>query len=390
MVKNRILFFSCLIGSGVVAGIYGGAASHYLFYTFLFLLLLDVFCTIFYVFLRFCIYQQLDTKTMVKEEEVNYIFKLSNEDWIPYTSLTVTFYSKYVTIGEMEPVSEFALLPKEFVSRNTTLCCHCRGEYNVGIDRVVITDLLHMMQFSYRCRSQLKVVVLPRILHLEHLLFAKRNEDDKKQNQIIMNQMQYLDSEVRNYQSGDSMKLVHWKATARRQALSVRKYLDDAKERVILISDFSPIANKENAMFIEDQMIETLLAIIDYYARNHIMTSVMQASSEVEFLDIHSAYDVEEYYKKCCRIRFISEVPIHNLVRLTFAKSSIGTQLVILTEKVTKDLLLTLNQFTRLEHDIIIIAFTDDNIEYDFRGSSNIRIITIHSVDRISDVLDRE
>ena len=108
MWKNRLIVILCIVGSSVLIGVRGGTGAYFLFYTSL---LLPCFSLIYslYVFSRFCIYQKLEHRTVVKEERIPYTFRLANEDKIPYFSVSVEFLKDYSTVEQVDMEKEYSL-----------------------------------------------------------------------------------------------------------------------------------------------------------------------------------------------------------------------------------------------------------------------------------------
>lgn len=360
MRRNRILVYLLILGSGILVGNFGGSISYLLFYSSIIVPLLSLgYLGIVYV--RFCIYQEIGTKVLVKEERVPYLFKLSNEDILTYTRIKVNFMKDYSDVENMEQSADYCLMPQEHIDHATTLCCHYRGDYYVGIDDVTVTDYLNLFQVTYKCKSRINVQVLPRVLHLDKLAIAPKSEDIKYQKFNIQARQEVPDVEVRKYQSSDSPRMIHWKATAKSGDLLTRKYTEEPKTELVLIVDFRRLNDKDEVrIVVEDKMIEALLAVADYFVRNHTPVSVLFDSMGMHKLRLYNSDDFQQLYQICSQVKFQSDISSEALLRSSM-KNSMGRQYcVLLTSTMSNEFCHMAYQYVNMEHELSIVMVSED------------------------------
>lgn len=391
MLRNRILLMLFILGSGILVGFRGGSVSYLLFYSSLILPVLALM-NVFLVYLKFCIYQSIESKVLIKEERVPYLFKLSNEDFISYTKIQVNFMKDYADVENMDQATNYSLLPGEEIHKETKICCHYRGEYKVGIDYVTVSDFLSLFQFTYACNSTIEVKVLPRILHLSKLAIAPRSEDIKKQQYLIQSKQVIPDVEVRMYQPTDTPKMIHWKATARQGQLLTRKYTDDPKSELVLLIDLQRINVKEKErMMIEDKIIEAALAIADYFVRNHTPVSVIFDSTGVEKIHIYSKDDLNQFYKFCSEVRFHSKLTGDALLALSMQESDHKKYSMLLTGSVDEELCKASYQYIAFENELNIILVGEKNQqEIIDHIPDRVNLYRIRNTQEVQDVLEVE
>ena len=391
MLRNRILLILFILGSGILVGFRGGSVSYLLFYSSLILPILSLI-NVFLVYLKFCIYQSIESKVLNKEERVPYLFKLSNEDFISYTKIQVNFMKDYADVENMDQATNYCLLPGEEIHKETKLCCHYRGEYKVGIDYVTVADFLNLFQITYACSSAIEVKVLPRILHLTKLAIAPKSEDIKKQQYLIQSKQIIPDVEVRKYQSSDSPKMIHWKATARQGQLLTRKYTDDPKSELVLLLDLQRfnVPEKER-MIMEDKLIEAALAIADYFVRNHTPVCVIFDSTGVDKIHIYSKDDLNQFYKFCSEVRFQSKLTGEALLTLSMQESETKKYGMLLTGNVDEELCKAAYQYIAFENELNIILVGETNQHETLAQiSDRINLYRIRNTQEVQDVLEME
>lgn len=392
MWKNRLLVLLALIASAVLIGFRGGAFSYLLFYS---ALSIPVFSLIylFYVFVRFRIYQYIDHKTLVKEDTTPYQFILSNEDILTYSYVDVTFLSDTAAIGEVSMGSERSLLPGESRSWDTTLTCHYRGIYHAGIDRVEIRDYFQLFRLVYPIPTHITVTVLPRVLHLPDFLPLQKEDQLQRMRPNPTLRPEMLDTDVRSYLAGDSMRQIHWKATAAQGKPFSRSYVEEPKAGLYLITDLTRQKGTElECLIAEDKLIETALAAADYLLREHITANFLLDEGGLQSIPLRDQNDFDYFYQYCASTQFQSALSAHELVETALRQAiSDGVNqvhLLIVTQSITHELCSTCFQALTGGHRIGIICIGGgERASYTQELDERIEFFLIHPDQKLEDVL---
>lgn len=186
--------------------------------------------------------------------------------------------------------SETRLLPLSQVKAGLSFSVPARhiGEMMIGISGVWFTDLLGLFRCRVRCETPLlPLLTLPRSFEVEPLRFLQSDEGRSLQNRITEDLSSPED--IRAYRAGDPLKRVHWKLTARRRELIVRKFETPAPpDTLILLDCTSPAqtaADPEAAACLRDTLCETALSVAEMQARGDIPVRVpLYGSQAAEFL----------------------------------------------------------------------------------------------------------
>lgn len=391
MRRNRILLVAAILASGVYVGFHGGSISYLLFYSTLLIPLLSL-TYVFIVYWKFCIYQKIENKVLVKEERVPYLFKLSNEDILSYTKIRVNFMKDYSTVEDMDQSTDYCLIPQEEIHRETKICCHYRGEYNVGINNVTVTDYLNLFRFTYACSSVISVKVLPRVLHLTKLVIAPDCEDIKKQEFYTQAKDEIPDVEVRNYQTSDSPKMIHWKATARQGQLLTRKYTEEPKTELIILLDLRSLkVEQKERMIVEDKLIEALLAIVDYFVRNNTPLSILWDLGQLHQMKIYSKEEFQQLYEMCSEVKFRSEISSETLLTTSMQLNSVRQYGILLTGQMSDELCRTAYQYMQYDNELSIVIAGKNLYEEQIKKlDKRISFYRIGEDEEVRDVLEME
>ena len=140
------------------------------------------------------------------------------------------------------------------------------------------------------------------------------------------------------------MRIVHWKASATGGKLFSRTYTEEDRNCVGLLVDFSPIgAEPEEAMVLEDKIIESLLATANYFWKKHTRVQLFHGIESNIGRELATNRDLEVLYTFCCEIKFQSVLSMEDIVTIAASKMGSNVDFILFTATLTKGL------FTRLD-----------------------------------------
>lgn len=392
MLITRLLSILFIIGSGIFASYFGGNISYALFYLSIFIPIISFLYTV-YVYIRFKIYQSMDNYVVVKGDWNNYSFVIANEDYIAYRNVKVNFLHSKSTIKKTEKSMEYSLLPSDKEKMETKLRCNYRGEYEVGVESIQVTDFLYLFSINYPITSKLKVLVLPRVLSLEQLGIAPSLVDSKNPIRYSNSIEEELDTEIRRYNSGDNKKRIHWKASAKTKELLSRKYHQKPKAELVIFMDLSKIIEDDlNVVIAEDKIIESVIAISNYYASRGTRSHIIYDMDGIREMAIYRKIDFNAFYKACVNIKFNAKTAVSELVERRLHRGDDGVFYVIVTSRLTNDLYLKSLKVLSGGNRLCILFISSHVSETTKRLIEDIRkigadIYQIMPMDEIDDVL---
>lgn len=165
---RRAVFLCLWVLSLVAISFFGGAVSYGFFFG---MSLLPVVSLVYLVcvYFGFKIYQELGSRSMVCGEPVDYFFVLQNEDCFAFTGVSVRLFADFSYVEELPGDVEYELLPGDSFTYETRLVCRYRGEYEVGVKEVVVTDFLRLFRVRYGNPGTVRAIVQPRVVELTQL-----------------------------------------------------------------------------------------------------------------------------------------------------------------------------------------------------------------------------
>lgn len=304
---RRLFFFVGWILSLVVISFFGGTISYGLFFA---LTLLPLICVAYLtaVTAGFRIYQKLESRNVVAGQPVEYYFVLQNEMPFAFAGLQVQLFSGLFEVADVPDNREYELLPGENFRFETKLSCKYRGEYEVGVQAVVITDFLHLFRWKYTLPGTIKAIVSPKVVTLDTLQSLASLQIDTSGKSI--SGTAEPDVVVRDYVRGDSIKRVHWKATAKTGEWKVRQTIDEERQGIRLYLWGKRYSEEqEHFLPLENRMLEIVLAVASTLLQRRISVVVeYQTGKTPVALSLQEEQDFSELYRSMEEYSFQSEL----------------------------------------------------------------------------------
>ena len=157
-------------------------------------------------------------------EHVPVKLHLHNRGWLPVPWLQVRESLPIQLKSPNSVRSVVSLLPKEQTTIDYVLDCRRRGYYRLGPLDLHTGDLFGMFERGVTLSNEDYMIVYPRVVPLTQLGLPAQTPFGS----VSTRQRLYEDPSrmtgVRDYQSGDSMRHIHWKTTATRGQLQVKRF----------------------------------------------------------------------------------------------------------------------------------------------------------------------
>lgn len=312
------------------------------------------------VIMRFKLYQELESRDAVSGRPIPYFFVLQNEDYFAFTSVSVRMFSSFSYVEDMPEGTEYELLPQDKFTWHTNLVCRYRGEYEVGVKEIIVTDFFGLFHLRYKNPGTIKALVMPRYVRLGAL-----NSIADLADYLILESSRKKDEpapDIRNYVSGDDVRLIHWRASAKQQSLIVRNRTGEEKRGLSIFLDTRRFSAKDTDYLpLENKMLEVLLAVGGYFAEKDTGFCLYCKQQELMEYQVGGICDFDPFYHFCAKLGFMEEENTHaTLAKLQNRRSLCDSSVLILILHVldTETLAMT-EQFIHGGGCVVIYLITD-------------------------------
>ncbi len=385
---RRIILLLLWILSLVGISFYGGAISYGLFWGITLIPVLSLVYLLF-VFMQFRIYQEIGSRIVVSKQPVPYFFVLQNETVYAFAGLSVRLFSDFSYVTDIETYKEYELLPGDKYTYHTTLICKYRGEYEVGVKDIVVTDFLRLFRIRYKNPGAVKAVVYPRIVRKKELE-SIREIIHMSTRETVLNQTT-PDVVTRDYVAGDALKRIHFKVSAREQKLKTRTMLGERKQEILLLYDTKRYSEKEQEYIpAENQILELVLALGLFFAEKNITYTVVHGQEGMRAKLVEGLEHFEQLYEETAHVIFDTRENINGLAKEWFEGRghwNVETLIVVVQEP-EGELLRLLQILAEEGYTVILYVVTDKDIsEYIRQSNDRMKIVAIPIEGNLEEIL---
>lgn len=379
-IRNWILLDLWVLSLAAIS-YYGGAVSYGIFWGITFLPVISLLYLTF-VYFNLRILQQIESRNMICGHPMPYLFVLQNDSFCVFASISVNLFSSFSSVEDLPGDTEYELLPGNKYAFETKLTCKYRGEYEVGVKEIIMTDFFRLFRISYRIPSSIKALVLPKITRVSNL--KSIDSLAALPQRTSLRERTEPDIVVRDYVTGDSLKQIHWKATARTQELKVRNLTGEEKQGISLLWDTRRYSKEpKDYLPIEDKILETALAISIFLAEKNIPFSAYFSQRGITSAHLEGLGDFDGFYRQVSEIQFDQKENFQQtLLEMTESGTLFESKVIFcVLHQINEDILKLAEHLEQAGSLVVLYVITDENIE-DFSRQSNerLKIMTI-SVD---------
>lgn len=386
MRRNRLILYALMIITVVLSSVRGGTVSYTLLYiTWCAPILSGLY--LLYVCISLRISQSIEKTMLTKGEKVKYTFCLKNKSILTCMGVRQVFFSRLAEFKDTFPAEALSIVPGQKYETETTLRVNYRGEYNVGMEKLEIMDFFKLFKVTLTYKKQIKVQVSPIVPHFDTLLF---DVDEYYENIQVMSFGQealYPDVELRKYISGDSARVINWKASAKSGELFSRKYVDETNAGVLLVTDFSPVEiSGDERIIAEDKIIEAALGVADYLYRKNIKVNALFFDKTAQMINIRSRAELDSFYAACSSVKFDADVGCAKLLMQSMLRGY--TQIIIITHELSDKNIAVADELAAKGSRVEFVYIGDKNPDEESKGSINITWVSPE--EEVEDVLERK
>lgn len=320
-----------------------------------------------WVRMHFLFYQQVEEKVIIKGQPVNYYFAISNEEKIVYDSIEVEFSQENAKIEGIGEKTEYHLKAGEKKEIRTKLFCNYRGEYTIGAWQFRISDYLHLFSIKYKVKVPLKVMVLPRIVTWKYEKEILGESFEQTSEHIVPNGE--MDVQVRNYDIGDELRQIHWKASARAGKLMTRERCEEQKRELAIFFDLHQFEGTElEQRKFEDEMLEQLVAAVYACLGKNIPCTIIFNDNAGTKQRVENKVQWETFYQNCGRLQFLNS-NVTKGFQVNFKELENTRHVLFLTGRQDKEKMDWIkSSFFMMETSIIFVKFSDGAEKYEETG----------------------
>lgn len=271
-----------------------------------------------------------------EETKLRYIFKNN----LPVTFPRLEFENNlvYRLTGIKEKNKIFHLAQHEDFSGESVIICRRRGHYRLGEAKLYIKDIFGLFTFSKKIEAPISLKVYPRIIPLRSFLIPA----SQQMGELIANEIVFQDytsiSDLKEYQEGDSVKKIHWKASSRQDNLVVKNFeLRGDTEVLILLNNNQGDYKGDTEGWIEDVGVEVAISVVDYCLERNMQVSLaINKNNEHSLIKGSSKAYLKVFLESMVEFDALGTMGFISQIEKVSSAARQGTTMLIITPVLTK------------------------------------------------------
>lgn len=288
----------------------------------------------------FRLLETVDQRIVVKGDVITYTYEISNHTKLLFCPMTIKFTDSKILFKDtvLGDEDEFILYPDEVKKAVKKVDCRYRGSYNIGIQSVSIRDFFNLFTIKFKSIENPKILVYPKI---RELVQANKYSSLIESTESIVSKTKKdpsIFSNVRDYQSGDPLKSIHWKLSAKQGELMVKENEGNINSRtkIIINCDSLPFSFEQNIVM-QDYIIECVVATIKYLLENNTPIYLSYYKFDSQFISGSTNNDFGQFYNALANMMFSGKEFI-NIMKKELGSFKQYASVMIFTPYITKEL----------------------------------------------------
>lgn len=305
MWKSRALFIVVFIMAVVFAITYKDPSIGLSVVYAMFFMFIPSLLSVVLGFFLISVEETVGSDVLIKNEKISYSVNVKNKGLFFYPNVKKEYYNEDIFNYKSDPKNKSYLNARDMLINKYELNFPYRGVYEIGLKKVTVVDFLGLFRMSFRMKNPTVVTVFP--------TYSKDMVPGSLGNNTPTNNIQFNEdytsiSEIRKYVSTDHIKRIHWKLTAKRGELMVKKFNYFDKDKALFYLDTSELPlDNEDKLKLEDTMVSYVAGSVDTCAEGNVETTLLYGESESDHFTISDSHQVNMAFKKLAEIKFCGE-----------------------------------------------------------------------------------
>lgn len=363
--KTWLVYILVLIGFGILNRIKPGSISSLGFYVVLSIPFVSLIHMI-YTYSFFKLIHDVDRREVSKGEAIVYTIKLVN----PSILMFAPFYLHFIASDKLflslkdEEHQQIIVGEQKRVVIKKSLNCSYRGNYTVGVDRIIIKDFLNFFQFTYKVDEQHKILVYPKLRELRSNVL--KNVANESNESVVSNnsQNESVFSDIREYIPGDALNRIHWKLTAKAGKWLTKDMSGQMTNKTkVFLDTFHLELPEEDQIVFEDYLVEGCVSILHFLLENRIHTELYYEHFGIQHIEGFSQNEFPRMYDALAHLSFYHEKKLVEMLENVFLHTQDTCHLIVLTQQLNIPLASALIRLKYRNFEITLITCDTSNLE---------------------------
>jgi len=384
MRASRILYGLIFLASLYFVYFYGGVVPWALFYIVVLLPIVS-FIYLLGTYFSFRYFEKSSGRTYIKGEKLIYRCNFENNIFLPAVYTRIFLQTpESIVLGTQDVMNESVVLGRNR-KIEYEINLRYRGRYEIGIMKVEFTDFLNIFRLILHKNAYMSVLVFPRIKLSDELINDGMTLSDFRIAMFNKSKGEETMVNLREYEYGDSSRLIHWKMSARLSKLMVTDKESTFDSRIFIVLDLKQMGgNRAERIVHEDLLVEEVVATAHYFLGKGIPVDLVYYRNELNIRHCARMQDFDDIYNLMAEIDFDSELGIEEVMHPIFGEENTNNTFFIFSLELSRELYDALTRIHLKEKRIFVrycVIDADDEEVYNYKRLLTKQGIEIEKLD---------
>lgn len=306
----------------------------------------------------FRINHEVDTRLISKGDHITYKIKLENPVPLLLTPISLHFLAseKLFLEAKEEENKQRILYANGRIILRKDLVCHYRGNYVVGVDRIILRDFFGFFCMKYHELEQHKIMVYPKLRELKSNILRHVMNENSESVVALDAQSQSVFTDIRPFIPGDAMNRIHWKLSAKKGEWLTKEFTGQmTNDTSIFLDTYQLALNDEDTIIYEDYFVEGCVSLVHYLLENRVNTSLYYDRIGQHHYEGRDSHDFPFFYDALAKLSFYHEDHYTELIGRVLKERQETKHLIMMTQKVDLALAQLMVQLTYRNYEVSLI-----------------------------------
>lgn len=323
--------------------------------------------------------RELDETRVFEGERVRLTLRVSNRKWLPLAWLRVTDRMPLAISPQEKPLapahipltgfleSRASLLWNERARWDYTIPCHKRGYYALGPAQIATGDLFGLFEREVEFPHTDRLIVYPRIDEIEEWGLPPKEPFGDTRTRLPVFQDPTRIRGLRDYHPEDAPKHIHWRATARHNAIQVKQYDPTINFNLVFFLNLATYVQAWQGVDSEraERAIRLTASLANFAARQKYAFGLVangtfpDSDQRLRVLPGRDPEQLRNVLEALAAVSYYIASPIEYLLRRESSTLPWGSTLVVVTPLVTENMLAEMIRLSGVGRRIVLISLDE-------------------------------
>ena len=312
-------------------------------------------------------------------EQIHLTLEVRNQKFLPLTWLGISdIFSQTLPLDRGEVVLNRASNLGEFhtfwmplafqrLTRHFTIQCTQRGYHTYGPATISTGDGFGLFSRKALASKQDRIIVYPRLYSVAELRLPAKNPFGERGSKLQLFEDPLRTVGIREWQAGDSLRRVHWKATARHQHMLSRIYEPSEEPQVLIFLNVATLPRhwQGNIPELQERAISVASSLAAYCTESRLPVGLIAngylpgSDQSIRLLPGRSPDQLVRILELLAAITPFATQPLEELIWREAPRLPWGATLLVTTAIAHDHLLATLMALSQAGRQIVLFTLAE-------------------------------